>query len=276
MIAELAAAASAACWGTADYCGGRASRRAAAPAVVAVSQLVSLPLLAVGLAAAPAGRLTGPALGWGFAAGAMGTAGLVLLYRALAAGAMSVAAPVTAVTAALIPLVAGLVTDRPPGGLGLLGAGCAVLAIGLVSLVPRDGPAPPRLVATALLAGSAFGAFFILLDRAPADAGLWPLAGMRSASLVLAGALTVRTVGRCGLAAVPLPWAVGAGSFDIGANGLYLVAAYTGLLTVVAPIASLYPASTVALAFAVDRERLGPVQVAGLGLAGTALVLVNL
>ena len=41
-----------------------------------------------------------------------------------------------------------------------------------------------------------------------------------------------------------------------------------------APIAALYPVSTVLLALTVERERLRPVQVAGLGLAATALVLV--
>jgi drug/metabolite transporter (DMT)-like permease len=44
---------------------------------------------------------------------------------------------------------------------------------------------------------------------------------------------------------------------------------------VVAAIASLYPASTVLLAFAVDRERLRAVQLAGLGFAATALVLAS-
>jgi hypothetical protein len=43
----------------------------------------------------------------------------------------------------------------------------------------------------------------------------------------------------------------------------------------VAAIAALYPASTVLLALAVDRERLRPVQIAGLGLAATALVLAT-
>jgi uncharacterized membrane protein len=67
---------------------------------------------------------------------------------------------------------------------------------------------------------------------------------------------------------------VTAGVFDITANALYLLAAQRGLLSVVAPIAALYPASTVLLALLVDRERLRPIQLAGLGLAATALVLV--
>jgi drug/metabolite transporter (DMT)-like permease len=47
-----------------------------------------------------------------------------------------------------------------------------------------------------------------------------------------------------------------------------------GLLSIVAPVAALYPVSTVLLAMALDRERVRPIQVAGLGLAVAALVLV--
>jgi drug/metabolite transporter (DMT)-like permease len=71
-------------------------------------------------------------------------------------------------------------------------------------------------------------------------------------------------------------WLIGAGVGDIGANALYLLAARDGLLSVVAPIAALYPVSTVLLALAVDQERVRPIQVAGLGLAASALVLTAL
>ena len=57
---------------------------------------------------------------------------------------------------------------------------------------------------------------------------------------------------------------------DITANATYLIAAYQGDLSVIAPIASLYPASTVLLALAVDRERLRAIQIAGLGVAAAA------
>jgi drug/metabolite transporter (DMT)-like permease len=46
-----------------------------------------------------------------------------------------------------------------------------------------------------------------------------------------------------------------------------------GMLSITAPIASLYPVSTVFLAMAVDRERMRPLQITGLGLAAAALVL---
>jgi drug/metabolite transporter (DMT)-like permease len=56
----------------------------------------------------------------------------------------------------------------------------------------------------------------------------------------------------------------------------YLAAVRTGLLSIVAVVASLYPASTVALAYVVDKERVSKWQAVGLGAAAVALVLVTL
>jgi uncharacterized membrane protein len=66
---------------------------------------------------------------------------------------------------------------------------------------------------------------------------------------------------------------VSAGVLDMTANVLYLLAVQGGLLSIVAPVASLYPVTTVLLAMLIDRERMRPVQLAGLGLAATALVM---
>ena len=60
------------------------------------------------------------------------------------------------------------------------------------------------------------------------------------------------------------------------ANGLYLVAVRQGQLSLVATLASLYPASTVLLAFGLDSERVNRWQAAGMALAVAALVLVTL
>jgi drug/metabolite transporter (DMT)-like permease len=59
------------------------------------------------------------------------------------------------------------------------------------------------------------------------------------------------------------------------ANALYLIAVRQGMLSVVAVIASLYPASTVVLAFAIDRERVSRWQAVGLAVGVGALVLVS-
>jgi len=277
MIAETAAAASALTWGASDFCGGKASQRADAWAVVVVAQLGSVPLLAIALWLTDAGLPALTDMTWAFGAGLAGAAGLVLLYHALAAGAMSVVAPVTAVTGAVIPVVVGLALDQRPSPAALAGVAVAVLAITLVALVPNPGQVrvSARTVLVALVAGSGFGLFFTLLANTSAAAGLWPLAALRAASLIVGGLLCWYAGSRVWLTGPPLRWALGAGVLDIAANALYLTAAYTGLLSLVAPIASLYPTVTVLLALLVDRERLRPTQYGAIGLAALSLVLIH-
>jgi drug/metabolite transporter (DMT)-like permease len=63
----------------------------------------------------------------------------------------------------------------------------------------------------------------------------------------------------------------------MSANALFLLATQTdGQLAVTGVLASLYPVSTVLLAQALLRERLAGAQVAGLGAAVVAVVLITL
>jgi drug/metabolite transporter (DMT)-like permease len=277
----LLAAASALVWGAADYAGGRATRGIDALWVTVGSKLVSIPVLVLYLAVLPA-PLPEASLAWGTAAGIVGFGGLIVFYRALSAGAMAVVAPVSALTTALLPFGFGLITGDRPDASALVGVVCAIAAIGLVSVVPGDGSSPvtAKLIGMALAAGSGFGLFFILLAQAnrvaDGDAGLWPIAAAQVGALLVGLAmLAVRRSGPASGGRRLHGWIAVAGVFDMTANALYLVAVRDGLLAIVAPIAALYPVSTVVLALVVDRERVRPLQVAGLGLAVAALVLVT-
>ncbi|MFJ1543238.1 EamA family transporter [Micromonospora chalcea] len=274
MLPIVLAAVSALVFGTADFSGGKASRWADPIAVTVVSQMLSLPLLVVLVLVVP-GTPSALDLGWGLLAGVAGAGGVMLLYRALAAGVMAVVAPVTAITAAIVPIVAGLVLAHSPGAVALGGAGLAVVAIALVSLGERGAArrVSGRVLAMALAAGLLFGVFFALLGQADESAGMWPVLAVRVSSVAFGLALAARTGTRLRLGRRVLGWAAAAGLLDSAANALFLAAAGRGHLSVVAAIASLYPASTVLLALAVDRERLRPVQLAGLGFAAAALVL---
>jgi drug/metabolite transporter (DMT)-like permease len=278
VLSVVLAAFSALIWGAGDFCGGKATQRARALPVTVVAQLAGLPVVVLGLVLISGTSPRPSDLGWGALAGVAGFVGLVLLYRGLAAGAMAIFAPVTAVTAAVVPLGAGLVLGESPGTLALIGVCCAIIAIGLMSVQVaasgRQAVVTPRLILLALAAGTMFGGFFILLGRAGDNAGMWPVLGVRVGSITLGLLLVARQRVSLRLDRPVLRWTVTAGVFDITANALYLLAAQRGLLSVVAPVAALYPASTVLLAFLVDRERLRPIQLAGLGLAATALVLV--
>jgi drug/metabolite transporter (DMT)-like permease len=278
VLSVVLAAFSALIWGAGDFCGGKATQRARALPVTVVAQLAGLPVVVLGLVLISATSPRPSDLGWGALAGMAGFAGLVLLYRGLAAGAMAIFAPVTAVTAAVVPLGAGLALGESPGTLALIGVCCAIIAIGLMSVQVaasgRQAVVTPRLILLALAAGTMFGVFFVLLGRAGDNAGMWPVLGVRVGSITLGLLLVARQRVSLRLDRPVVRWTVTAGVFDITANALYLLAAQRGLLSVVAPVAALYPASTVLLALLVDRERLRPVQLAGLGLAATALVLV--
>lgn len=269
-------------WGIGDFAGGKATQRAGALLVVWVSKLVSLPLLAIYLIAMYV-PVTPIGLAWGAMAGVAGLVGLVLFYRALSAGAMTIVAPVTGVTSAAIPVVVGLVWGERPSGARLLGIGCALLAIALVSIAPNPSGRPQvvswRLIAVALGSGAGFGLFFILLavanEAAEGSVGLWPIAGSQLSALIIGGLLI--------LMVRPGPWPRGvglrftmvAGPCDMTANALFLLAARTGDLSIVAPLAALYPVTTVILALVIDHERLRGVQIAGLAFAVAALVLVS-
>ncbi|MED7930125.1 DMT family transporter [Nonomuraea sp. LP-02] len=277
MTAVILATACAVVYGTADFFGGLATRRTQVLAVVVLSQLAGLALILVLVPVLP-GTAGGPALLWGLAAGLSGAAGLALFYRALATGVMSVVAPTTAVTSAALPVLFGLATGERPAFWALVGV---ALALGSVLLVSQDRSAggekgPSAGLATALLAGAGFGGFFILLAMAPADAGLWPLVGARMSS-VTAVTLVALATGRAlrpQAGAGALRVIVAAGVLDMVANVLYLLAQRQGLLSLVAVLVSLYPASTLLLARRVLGERLNGIQVTGVACALGAVALI--
>jgi len=275
LLPVLLAALSAGVWGTGDFCGGKASQRATPIAVTVVSQLLGLPVLLLSLVLFP-GSLGAGDLGRNVVAGVAGFLGIVLLYRGLSRGAMAIFAPISAVTAAVIPMIVGLVQQGRPQTPSLIGAGCAIVAIALVGVMAgrRNAAVTPGLIGLALLSGVMFGVFFAYLGQARPDAGMWPLAGVRLGSIASGLGVAAATRTSLRMRGPALRWTWVAGCLDITANALYVLAAARGRLSIVAPVASLYPVSTVLLALAVDRERVRPIQLAGLGLAATALVLV--
>ncbi|MEV4221443.1 DMT family transporter [Nonomuraea sp. NPDC049725] len=274
MTAVILATACAVVYGTADFFGGLATRRSRVLSVVVLSQVAGLALVLVLLPALP-GLLSGGALAWGLAAGLSGAAGLVLFYRSLATGVMSVVAPTTAVTSAALPVTFGLATGERPEVLALAGI---ALALGSVVLISQErtagGKGSSAAVLTSLAAGAGFGGFYILLAMAPHEAGLWPLVGARASSIgvVVLLALALRRTLRPSSGSLGV--IVAAGVLDMAANVLYLLAKQHGLLSLVAVLVSLYPASTLLLARQVLGERLRAIQLTGVACALGAVALI--
>lgn len=262
-------------FGAADFLGGLASRRTSTLAVVVWSQAAGFVVLAIALPLLP-GTPRAADLAWGAVAGIMGAAAVGLLYRGLAIGAMGVVSPITAALAAILPVVYSALAHARVSRTANVGIAIALVAVVAISAAPPQTRAQARRgLPQAVGSGVMFGAFFIALAQSSADAGLYPLLAARVASfaaLGLGGAL-LRTSFRPARAAIGI--IIAGGLCDMSANVFYVIAVHRGSLAVVAVLTSLYPASTVALAAIVLRERLRALQWAGVALAFAGVALIS-
>jgi drug/metabolite transporter (DMT)-like permease len=243
--------------------------------VTVISQSVGFVALLVVLAIR-GGGLEGRSFWLGLLAGVGGGTGLAAFYKALSLGTMSIVSPLAA-CGAIIPFLISLATGERPSMLALVGAVVALTGAILASVEERRSGVPERTraIALALVAAIALGLFtyFLGLGSREGDA-LSTLVGARvgSLSFLFALALARRAplhLGRRSLAAV------GAiGLCDVSANALFALASGHGLLSIVSVLGSLYPVMTVLLAYVLLRERLTPLQIAGVGiaLAGVAAI----
>ncbi len=265
-------------YGSADFVGGLAARRTSPLLTAFGAQLTGLVVLLVAMPFLGSSAPTGRDLAFGAAAGLFGGVGLVLLYRALAAGPMSVVAPTTALSASVVPILAGVVLGERPGALAFVGIAVSLVAVVLITrerVSEHHVPAGRRVLLLAFGGGAIFGVFFVFLHQTGDQAGLWPLLAARLTSVPLLALLVARQVGVRSFEVPRLTRpVVVSGTLDMGANICYLLALRHGMLSVVAALTGLYPASTILLAQSHLRERLHLPQVIGLGVAACAAVLI--
>ncbi|GGZ25994.1 EamA family transporter [Streptomyces nitrosporeus] len=277
MLALMLALGSSLAYGCADFLGGLGARRAhvlrtvmiAAPASLTV-ELLLWPVLGASFDAG--------ALGWGAASGVASAAAFALLYRTLAIGPMNVLSPVTALVSAALPVGTGLLAGEHLGAAGTVGLPLALAAVVLVSAGHGAGSARPSRHALLLAvgAGAAIALQLICLHQAPADSGVAPLIIGRAVSSAVTLAAAGLMYRRLGPERPAYALSATAGVLDSVANLLFLLAARSGDLAVVAVITALYPAGTVLLARCVLAERVHRGQLAGLGAAAVAVSLLAL
>jgi drug/metabolite transporter (DMT)-like permease len=279
-VTVILALGSALAYGLSDFLGGLFSRHSSVwPVAVVVQTSGAVFVLAASLLFA--GDPTATHLVWGLLSGLGSGLGTAFLYRGLATGRMSVVAPLSAVGAAVLPVVVGVVTGDRPTVLAWVGIAFALPAIWLVSAGEGDesitGEHVSRTgagVLDGILAGLGFGFLFVALGQVPDGAGLVPAGLGMAASILVVVALAV---------GLRQPWvprdpravsAVSVGVLAAVATVLFQLATQSGLLTIASVLSSLYPAFTVLLAVLVLREHIHRGQAVGLALAGAAVTLV--
>jgi drug/metabolite transporter (DMT)-like permease len=278
-------------YGAADFFGGLSARKLHPYATgFFVQGIAVVPTAAIAFAIG-AKEITLATFVWGTAGGTVGALGLLCLYTAMKRAPMTIVAPTTALVAATVPIFVGVFSGERPSGSQWLGIALALVAILVISRgegsdipestkthVPRISEARVAILAS-VGAGIGFGFFFVALDRAGDQSGLFPLVfgkigGTVILSAVFLSSTSIRKSARNVSARRSIALAGLSGLLDVTANGFYLVAVRGGLLSIVSVISSLYPASTVLLANRVLKERIAPLQFGGMVAAIAAAVLV--
>ena len=261
-------------WGSGDFNGGLASRRSNATSVVIAAYAVGFVLLIALALLWKEPFPVGSDLFWGGLAGLAGAIGLIAFYSALSIGRMGIAAPVSAILTASLPVLFSVFTQGLPTFLQLIGFLLAILAIALISR-PERAKGRPEGLGLALLAGCGFGCFFILISRVNTSATFWPLAMARFTSVLF----LLLVVGLRRQAIMPkmtvAPYVLLAGILDAIGNAFFVLATHSGRLDIAAVLSSLYPAATVLLAAIVLRERVNRIQAIGILLALIAVPLIS-
>ncbi len=270
-------------YGSGDFLGGMATRRAHVLAVLTVADTAAV-IVALAAAAMSPGQASLAGLAWGISAGLSGGLGLIVFYIGLATGPMSVVAPVSGLVSTILPVAVALAEGERPGAGVYAGALLCLVAIvlassaGDTSAVPGPGrPGRGRAIAYGIASGASFGLFFLLIRNAGQSGTLWPVAAGRVgelATVLIAAAVLRRGLLPRGAGGRPLLAAAAAGVIDVIANICYVTATRTGMFGLAVVLASLYPGVTVLLARVVLGERLRWVQRAGLALAAIGILLV--
>ena len=275
LLGALCALASAGLWGGGDFAGGFATRRNSQFQVLALASFSGLVVLVGGALVRHEALLSPRGMLWAMAAGLAGAVGTAALYRALSLGHAASIAPTAAVVGAGLPVAFSIFTEGWPGPTRLAGFALALAGIWLVSQTSASGRGVPRRgLALAVLAGTGFAGFFILIAQVEPGPLFMPLAVVRSVSL--GTALLLLLVYRPPAASTGASWAaLLAGFVDVWGNVTYLLAKQFTRMDAATVLGSLYPAATVLLARLVLKEAVSRTQWLGVGLCLAAIALIT-
>jgi drug/metabolite transporter (DMT)-like permease len=268
---------SALAYGAADFVGGAGSRRYNSWQVVLVGQAAGAVCMLVAGLVLPGSPATVD-FAWALLAGAGSATGSIFLFRGLARGRMGLVAPISAVGAAVLPVLVGVALGERPGWLAWMGVLAAFPGIWLVSReTPSDRSARTRgTLVDGAVAGLGFGILFVALAQISDDAGVLPLAANQLVGAILTILVATSLRQRWRPCRGVLGW--GSASGVLGASGTlaFMIATGATSLGVAGVLASLYPAVTVLLAAGVLGERIALGQRTGIGICTLAVATLAL
>jgi uncharacterized membrane protein len=271
-------------WGFADYAGALSTRRLGVFQAMLGMQTTGTVLYAIALAAL--GRwpqLSLDQLPLAFALSALGLAGLILFYKALALGPIAIVSPIGAayvgVTVILVVIFLGeRLTSAQIIGIAITSVGIVLTGTNGRSVAAALSRPKPG-VWLALLAMLGFGGWAALMAYATGvHEGLTMILMQRIVSVPIT--LVIVLALRRGLPATldlsTIGIVLATGIFDTLANVLYVLGVQAGFASIVATGSGVYPIIPALLAFTMQGERLAANQYVGIVVLLGGLVALGL
>jgi len=259
-------------WGTSDFLGGYATRRANAFLFTTVVNIGGLLLMVTLASATHAPFPSARSAAWVLAAGVSGGAALAIFYRALSSGRMGLTAPVAAVLSAAIPAVVSMFTEGLPSRIAILGF--LLAATGLWLITRSEDGATPEGIGLAVFAGIGFAGFYLCVRQAGDAPALWIATLTRTGALLITATVVLLSWNFRDITAAGLRWGVLTGCIDSLGTILFVRASQTGRLDEAVVISSLYPAVTVLLARVFLKEHFTRWRFVGLLAALAAVPMI--
>jgi len=277
-MATLLALLSGLLWGSADFEGGRLSKKYPAIAVLGITQIIGL-LTGIIIVVISKGWLapsvtSASYLIPGMCAGISGFLGLICLYTGLSTGRMGVVSPISALSA-IIPLGFAIYKGDRLSTITAIGIALALIGAFCASGPELNNGLPIKPLILALGAMLGFGVALIFMAIGSKTSALLTMTTMRATSVIFILMLAIKSqsVGNFSKAEVPNLFFIG--SADFLANLLLGIACNKGLVSVAMVLGSLYPIFTVMMAYKFLHERLHKVQYVGVALAVAGVAIIS-
>jgi len=277
-MATLLALISSVLWGSADFEGGRLSKKHPAISVLGVSQVIGL-LTGIIIIVISQGWVA-PSISHasylipGIFAGISGYLGLICLYAGLSTGRMGVVSPISALSA-IIPLGYAIYNGDRLSTITTIGVVMALMGAFCASGPELNKGLPIKPLVLAFGAMLGFGIALIFMSIGSKSSALMTMTTMRAttALFTIAVAIRFRSVGK--FSKIEYPTLLFIGSADFLANLLLGIACTKGLVSLAMVLGSLYPIITVVMAFKFLHERLHKVQYVGVAFAVAGVAIIS-
>jgi drug/metabolite transporter (DMT)-like permease len=259
-------------WGTSDFLGGYATRRANAFLFTTVVNVGGFLVMGALASTTHAQFPSGRSVLWVLAGGALGGGALAIFYRALSSGRMGLTAPVAAVLSAAIPTVFSMFTEGLPGKIPVIGF--LLAAVGLWLITRAEDGKTPEGIGLALLAGTGFAGFYLCVRQAGDGSAFWIATFTRAGGLLVTGVIVLLQREFSDITSAGLRWGLLTGCIDSLGTVLFVRASQAGRLDEAVVISSLYPAVTVLLARIFLKEHFTRWRFVGLVAALAAVPMI--